>query len=160
VVKKNDAQTRHFLVKDRLREKKVITPNEILKMVEVKKEIPNEVEKETVECAKDEYLETLEISLTEDDISTIVGNVRKFLTETERASCKVNKAQVALKIFRYLSEPKCCKFIKDNQTFGTMVLNKMQELKKDFKGIPQYNAQFEMSSETILRRIERNGLLK
>ena len=127
-------------------------------MVEVKKEIQNEVKKETVECAKDEYLETLEISLTKDDINTILVNVKKFLTETGRASCKANKAQVVLKLFKYLSEPKCCRYIKDSQIFGKVVLNKLQELKNDFKEIPQYNVQFEMFSETIFRRIERNGL--
>jgi hypothetical protein len=95
--------------------------------------------------------------LTDEDKNTIVNNVKKFLLETEKASCKVVKAQISLRLFSYLSEPKCCQFMKDHQRFGTTVLNKLKELKSDFKTLPKYQVQYEMLSEKIYRRMKRNG---
>ena len=109
-------------------------------------------EKKDVECIiKDEvYMERF----TKDEKDEFVGQVAYYLTATGKACGKEAKAQIALKLFQYLSSPKSVRFMKDNKKFGTTVLNKLNEMQSDFKYIPKYNTQFQFVNETINRRMK------
>ncbi len=104
-----------------------------------------------VECMKDE--EHIEM-LTGDEISEFIDKVKYYLNATQNAWDREAKAQIALKLFQFMSSPKSIRFMKDNKKFGTTVLAKLNEMQTDFKAMPKYNLRFQFISETISRRMK------
>jgi hypothetical protein len=122
--------------------------------VGIEKVIPVENKKKLVECATNNYLDILEPPLSNEDKEIIMKTIKKFLADAEIAKFGEDKAHICLKLFTYLTEPKCCKFMKDSEKFKQAVLHKLVSLKYDFKRLfPKYNAHFEILSKTIVRRI-------
>ncbi len=92
-------------------------------------------------------------SLTGEERNEFVDQIKYYLNTVRTSNSRETKAQIALKLFQFLSSPKSIRFLKDNKKFGTTVLAKLNEMGVDFEDT-EYNIEFQMISESIASRMK------